>query len=37
MRKWFIIFCAIAAGAAYADYFVVGGNTVSYKGPFSAC
>ena len=37
MRTWVIILCAVAAGAAFADHFVVGGNTVAYKGPFSAC
>jgi hypothetical protein len=38
MRTWLIICCAVAAaGAAYADHFIVGGNTVAYKGPFSAC
>ena len=38
MRTW-AIFCCLAAvaGAACADQFIVGGKTVAYKGPFSAC
>jgi hypothetical protein len=35
-RKLVILLCA-AAAAACADQFVVGGKTLSYKGPFSAC
>ena len=38
MRTWAILCClAAVAGAAHADQFIVGGNTVAYKGPFSAC
>jgi hypothetical protein len=38
MRTCVVILCfAAAACGAYADYFIVGGNTIGYKGPFSAC
>jgi hypothetical protein len=36
LRKSVILLCA-AAAVASADQFIVGGKTLSYKGPFSAC
>jgi hypothetical protein len=38
MRAWVTVYClAVAACVVSADQFIVGGNTVGYKGPFSAC
>jgi len=32
-----LIGCGLAAAAAWADYYVVGGRDAAVKAPFSAC